>query len=300
MSDTPPVIPPEGGIVIVDKEAGWTSHDVVARARKLLQTKKVGHSGTLDPDATGVLVLGVGRSTRLLTFLTGLPKSYIGEVQLGTTTSTLDAAGEVTGTFDMAGTTLADIEAAAAQFRGDIEQIPPMVSALKVDGKRLHELAREGKTVERKPRPVTISRLDVEEITTPDGVVDPSAFRVIVDCTSGTYIRTLAADIGEALGGGAHLRALRRTAVGPFGLDQSNPLEAMQVLPAAEGVRSMGLVEVHEDLEQAIGHGKVLPQELLGVDGEGPWPIINSSGRLLAVYQAHRDGTAKPALVLAG
>ncbi len=297
MSDqpTPPVIPPEGGIIIVDKEAGFTSHDVVALARKRLQTKKVGHSGTLDPDATGVLVLGVGRSTRLLTFLTGLPKSYVGEVQLGTTTSTLDAAGEVTATFDMSGVTLADVEAVAPQFRGDIEQIPPMVSALKVDGKRLHELAREGKTVERKPRPVTISRLDVEAI---EG--DPTAFKVTVDCTSGTYIRTLAADIGEALGGGAHLRSLRRTAVGSFGLDQANPLEAMQVLPAAEGVRSMGLVEVHEDLETAIGHGKVLPQELLGVSGDGPWPIVSSSGRLLAVYQAHRDGTAKPALVLAG
>ncbi len=292
---TPPVIPPEGGIVIVDKEAGWTSHDVVARARKLLQTKKVGHSGTLDPDATGVLVLGVGRSTRLLTFLTGLPKSYVGQVQLGTTTSTLDAAGEVTGTFDMSGVTFADVEAAAAQFRGDIEQIPPMVSALKVDGKRLHELAREGKTVERKPRPVTISRLDVAPV---DG--EPLVVEVTVDCTSGTYIRTLAADLGEALGGGAHLRSLRRTAVGNFGLDQANPLENMQVLPAAEGVRSMGLVEVHEDLEKAIGHGKVLPKELLGISGDGPWPIVSSSGRLLAVYQAHRDGTAKPALVLAG
>ena len=302
MSETapPPVIPPEGGIVIVDKDAGWTSHDVVARARKLLQTKKVGHSGTLDPDATGVLVLGVGRATRLLTFLTGLPKSYVGEVQLGTTTSTLDAAGDVTGTFDMAGVTLAEVEEAASRFRGDIEQIPPMVSALKVGGKRLHELAREGKTVERKPRPVTISRLDVAPLTTAEGDVESLAFQVTVDCTSGTYVRTLTADIGEALGGGAHLRSLRRTAVGSFGLDQANPLEAMVVLPAAEGVRSMGLTEVHEDLEVSIGHGKVLARDLLGVVGDGPWPIVNNAGRLLAVYQAHRDGTAKPALVLAG
>lgn len=294
VSETPP-IPPEGGIVIVDKEPGWTSHDVVAKARGLLGTKKVGHSGTLDPDATGVLVLGVGRATRLLTFLTGMDKSYVGEVQLGTTTSTLDAAGDVTGTFDMAGTTFAQIEAAAAQFRGDIEQIPPMVSALKVGGKRLHELAREGIEVERKARPVTINRLVVEQI---DG--EPLAFRVFVDCTSGTYIRTLAADIGEALGGGAHLRSLRRTAVGPFGLEQANPLASLEVLPAVEGVRSMGLTEVHEDLEIDVCHGKVLPLDRLGVIGEGPWPIVNTAGRLLAVYQAHRGDTAKPALVLAG
>ncbi len=293
MSDSP-IIPPEGGIAIVDKEAGWTSHDVVSRGRKLLNTKKVGHSGTLDPDATGVLVLGVGRATRLLHFLTGLPKSYVGEIQLGTTTSTLDAAGEVTATFDMEGTTLDQVKEAAAQFLGDIEQVPPMVSALKVDGKRLHELAREGIEVERKARPVTISRLDVEPLD------DPLAFQVTVDCTSGTYIRTLAADIGEALGGGAHLRALRRTAVGEFGLDLARPLEEVEVLPAVEGVRWMGLTTVDAELEVAIGHGKVLPVERLGVSGDGPWPMVNAEGRLLAIYKAHRDNTAKPALVLAG
>lgn len=294
MTETP-TIPPEGGICIVDKEAGWTSHDVVARARKLLNTKKVGHSGTLDPDATGVLVLGVGRSTRLLQFLTGLGKSYVGEIQLGSTTSTLDAAGEVTGTFEMAGVTIDQVRDAAVNFVGDIEQVPPMVSALKVDGKRLHELAREGIEVERKPRPVTISRLEIDPI---EG--DDLAFRATVDCSSGTYIRTLAADIGQALGGGAHLRALRRTAVGSFTIEQATPLEALTVLPAAEGVRSLGLVAVDDAVAVAIGHGKVLPIDVLGVEGDGPWPMVDSGGRLLAVYKPYRDGEAKPALVLVG
>lgn len=290
-----PTIPLEGGICIVDKEAGWTSHDVVARARKLLNTKKVGHSGTLDPDATGVLVLGVGRSTRLLQFLTGLGKSYVGEIQLGSTTSTLDAAGELTGTFEMAGVTIDQVRDAAANFVGDIDQIPPMVSALKVDGKRLHELAREGIEVERKPRAVTISRLDIDPI---EG--DDLAFRATVDCSSGTYIRTLAADIGQALGGGAHLRALHRTAVGSFTIEQATPLEALTVLPAAEGVRSLGLVAVDDAVAVAIGHGKVLPIAVLGVEGDGPWPMVDSGGRLLAVYKPYRDGEAKPSLVLVG
>ncbi len=290
-----PSIPPEGGICIVDKQPGWTSHDVVARARKLLSTKKVGHSGTLDPDATGVLVLGIGRATRLLQFLTGMNKSYVGEIRLGSTTTTLDAAGEITANFEMGGTTVEQVRQVAKSFVGDIEQIPPMVSALKIDGKRLHELAREGIEVERKARPVTISRLDIDPV---EG--ESLTFRAAVDCSSGTYIRTLAADIGEALGGGAHLRSLRRTAVGPFTIADATPLEALAVLPAAEGVRSLGLTVVDDAVAIAIGHGKVLPLELLGVAGEGPWPIVDTSGRLLAVYKTYRDGEAKPALVLAG
>ncbi|MEE9416240.1 MAG: tRNA pseudouridine(55) synthase TruB, partial [Acidimicrobiales bacterium] len=274
---------------------GWTSHDVVARARKLLSTKKVGHSGTLDPDATGVLVLGIGRATRLLQFLTGMNKSYVGEIRLGSTTTTLDAAGEITANFEMGGTTVEQVRQVAKSFVGDIEQIPPMVSALKIDGKRLHELAREGIEVERKARPVTISRLDIDPV---EG--ESLTFRAAVDCSSGTYIRTLAADIGEALGGGAHLRSLRRTAVGPFTIADATPLEALAVLPAAEGVRSLGLTVVDDAVAIAIGHGKVLPLELLGVAGEGPWPIVDTSGRLLAVYKTYRDGEAKPALVLAG
>src|SRR4051794_33698609 len=197
------------GLAVVDKPAGWTSHDVVAKARGGFGTKKVGHAGTLDPDATGVLLLGVGKTTRLLRFLLDLPKSYVGEIVLGAETTTLDDSGDVTATYDMSGVTLEQVRAAAARFVGDIEQIPPMVSAVKVDGRRLHELAREGKEVERAPRPVTVYRFDVDR--TDDALV----YRVEVDCSSGTYIRTLAADVGLALGGGAHLRRLRRTAVGP-------------------------------------------------------------------------------------
>ena len=243
------------GLVVVDKPTGWTSHDVVAKSRGLLGTRKVGHAGTLDPDATGVLLLGVGKATKLLRFLSPLGKSYVGEVRLGVDTSTLDASGEVTAVYDMATVTIDDVRVAAAAFQGDIEQIPPMVSAVKIDGKRLHELAREGKEVERAPRPVTIHALSIHEVgpvSSPDGTVDVAgleriggerspewaaaanggsgiSFAVSVTCSSGTYIRTLAEDIGRALGGGAHLVSLRRTSVGPYTVEDSVPLE--QVAP---------------------------------------------------------------------
>ena len=151
------------GVTVVDKPAGWTSHDVVAKARGVLGNRKVGHSGTLDPDATGVLVLGVGRATRLLTYLSGLDKSYVGEVVLGTATSTLDASGDVTGTWDMTGIGLAEVRAAATALTGDIQQVPPMVSAKRVDGRRLHQLARAGVDVERRRVPVRVDRLWIEE-----------------------------------------------------------------------------------------------------------------------------------------
>lgn len=183
------------GLVVVDKDAGWTSHDVVAKSRGLLGTRKVGHSGTLDPDATGVLLLGIGRVTRLLKYLTALPKTYTCEIVFGTETSTLDAAGEVTATHDMSGLTFAQVEAAVPQLTGDIMQIPPMVSAVKIDGKRLHQLAREGIEVERAPRPVTIHRFTVAPTN------DPLVVTAEVECSSGTYVRTLAADLGHALGG---------------------------------------------------------------------------------------------------
>ncbi|MBI2710507.1 MAG: tRNA pseudouridine(55) synthase TruB [Actinobacteria bacterium] len=294
--------PPPDGVAVVDKPAGWTSHDVVAKARGLLGTRKVGHSGTLDPDATGVLVLGVGRSTRLLRFLSGLGKAYTGEVVLGVETSTLDAAGEVVAVHDMAGTGIADVRGAAAGFVGDIEQVPPMVSALKVGGRRLHELAREGKEVERAPRPVHIERFDVEATS------DPLVFRVAIECSSGTYVRSLAADLGRALGGGAHLRALRRTSVGRFTLADAVALDGLdpsRVLPPAEAVRHLERVPVDDDVAAAVGHGKVLPLGALGGAGgagglgAGPWAVVDGRGRLLAVYEAHRAGTAKPAVVVA-
>src|SRR5438874_9260 len=195
------------GLVVVDKPAGMTSHDVVARCRRIFGQRRVGHGGTLDPDATGVLLVVLGRATRLVRFVSELPKAYVGEIVLGTATSTLDAAGEVTGTWDMASVGLEDVRAAAARFVGEIDQVPPMVSAVKVGGRRLHELARAGVEVEREPRRVTIHSLAVAP-TDESGV-----FRLAVNCSSGTYIRSVAADLGTALGGGAHLRNLRRIAV---------------------------------------------------------------------------------------
>ena len=282
--------PGPSGLLVVDKPAGWTSHDVVAKLRGVLGTRKVGHAGTLDPDATGVLLVGVGRVTRLLRWLSESGKAYEGEVVLGVETNTLDAAGEVTATHDMAGVTAEQVRAAAATFLGAIEQVPPMVSAIKVDGKRLHELARAGVEVERAPRPVRIDRFDVSP------TADPLVWRCEVECSAGTYVRSLAADLGTALGGGAHLRALRRTRSGSFPIEEAVPLEAASV----EALRHLPALAVDGDLLVAVGHGKVLPLEVLGATGEGPWRVLGPAGDLLAVYEAHRDGAAKPAVVLAG
>jgi tRNA pseudouridine55 synthase len=284
------------GVAVVDKPAGWTSHDVVAKARGLLGTRKVGHSGTLDPDATGVLVLGVGKATRLLTFLSGLDKRYVGEVVLGTATTTLDASGEVTGTWDMAGVGLAAVRAAAAGLTGTVAQVPPMVSAKKVEGRRLHGLARAGVEVERAPVPVRVDVFDVDE------PVAPGVFPVEVACSSGTYVRSLAADLGVALGGGAHLRALRRLAVGPYTLDEAVPLADLApegLLPPAEALRGRPSVVVDDTTAAMVAHGRVLDAAALGVEGEGPWAVLGGDGRLLAVYEAHGAGALKPAVVLA-
>ena len=287
------------GLVIVDKPADWTSHDVVAKSRGLLGTRKVGHAGTLDPDATGVLLLGVGKATKLLRFLSPLGKAYVGEVVFGTETSTLDAAGEVTAAHDMAGLTIEQVTSAARAFVGDIEQIPPMVSAVKVDGRRLHELARQGIEVERQPRPVTIHSLGVE----PGPADEPLVFRINVSCSSGTYIRTLAADLGHALGGGAHLRNLRRTSVGPFGLDEAVALEAVSpevVRPMKQAVRHLAQVTADEDLVAAVAVGKVVDRTRLGdaATQGGPWAISGPDGVLLAIYEDFRGDTVKPAVVL--
>ena len=287
--------PGPDGVAVVDKEAGWTSHDVVAKARGILHTRKIGHSGTLDPDATGVLVLGVGRATRLLRFLTLLPKRYTAEVVLGAATSTLDASGEVVATYEMSQVTPAEVRAAAAGLTGELLQVPPMVSAVKVGGRRLHELARQGVEVERAARPVTVRRFDVTPV---EG--EPLVYRVEVECSSGTYVRSLADDLGRALGGGAHLRALRRTAVGSFTLAEARPLEQVEVLPLAQAVRDLPRVTVDEALATEVGHGRVLEREALGdPGGEGPWAVMGPGGQLLAVYQAHRGSTAKPAVVVA-
>ena len=280
------------GVVVIDKPAGWTSHDVVAKSRGVIGTRKVGHSGTLDPDATGVLVLGVGNATRLLRFLTELPKRYEGEIVLGTETTTLDAAGEITATHDMSAVTDDQVRAAANRLTGDLMQVPPMVSAIKIDGKRLHELAREGKEVDRPPRPVRVDRFDVEPVGGARGV-----WRCVVDCSSGTYIRSLAADLGTALGGGAHLRSLRRTSVGGFTLDDAGTIESPTLLPVSAAVQHLELALVDEDTAVLVGHGRVLPLEQLQVSGGGPWAVLGEDGALLAVYESHRQG-GKPTVVI--
>lgn len=287
--------PSFGGLLLIDKPPGWTSHDVVARCRKVFGLRKVGHAGTLDPDATGVLLVGLGTATRLLRFLADLPKCYQAEIVLGTATSTLDASGEVTGRWDMSGVTLEEVRAAAAGLTGAIQQVPPMVSAVHIGGRRLHELARQGVEVERPARPVTVWSFDV------NGPVAPSVFRAAVECSSGTYVRSLAADLGTALGGGAHLRNLRRVAVGRYTESQAVPLEELSlaaVRPLADALPGMASVAVGDDLAVAVGHGKVLGAEELGASGVGPWAVYGPAGTLLAVYEAYAGDRAKPAVVL--
>lgn len=294
------------GIVVIDKPTGWTSHDVVAKTRGVLATRRVGHSGTLDPDATGVLVLGVGRATRLLRFVTPLHKSYEAEMVLGVETDTLDASGEVTARHDMAGVTDARVRSAAAALTGRIMQRPPMVSAVKIGGTRLHRLARAGIEVERPARPVKVTRFDVEPV---EGA--PGVWRARVDCSSGTYVRALAADLGRSLGGGAHLRRLRRTAVGHFTLMDARPVESPRLLPMASAVHGLHGVQVEADVEAKVRNGRPLPLTCLGVaaHGEGlqdsgpdagPWAVHNTEGELLAVYERHHAPNAKPVVVVAG
>jgi tRNA pseudouridine55 synthase len=286
------------GLVVVDKAAGWTSHDVVARCRRIFGQRRVGHAGTLDPDATGVLLVGLGRATRLLRFLTVLPKTYTTDIVLGTATSTLDASGEVTATFDMRGVEASDVRAAARLLTGEIEQVPPMVSAVKVGGRRLHQLAREGVEVERRPRPVTVYRFDTEPDPGRRGV-----YRAVVECSSGTYVRVLADDLGRALGGGAHLDHLRRTCIGSFGEEDMLPLESIgpdAVLTPAEAMRDLEVVEVDNAMAASIRTGLALDRVPLGALGDGPWAMLDGAGALLAVYEATGTDRIRPVVVVAG
>jgi len=283
------------GVAVVDKEAGWTSHDVVARCRRIFGQRRVGHAGTLDPDATGVLLVGLGRATRLLRFLTALPKVYEAEVVLGAATSTLDASGEVTGTWDMEDVSLAQVRAAATTLTGPIEQVPPMVSAVKVGGRRLHALAREGIEVERVARPVTVHRFDV------DPGLTPGVFRIGVECSSGTYVRVLAADLGIALGGGAHLRNLRRTRIGSFSAGDARLVDELTpavVLTPAQALRDLDQVVVPTDVQRDVARGLALDRVPLGVAGDGPWGLVDDGHRLLAVYEATETDRIRPAVVM--
>jgi tRNA pseudouridine55 synthase len=284
------------GFVVVDKPVGITSHDVVARLRRRFSERRVGHSGTLDPDATGVLIVALGNATRLLQFLGDLPKTYTGEVVFGTATSTLDASGEVTATRDMSTLTIDRIREASKAFLGDIAQIPPMVSAIKVGGRRLHEIAREGGEVHREPRHVTIHRYVVGDVV--DRVDGNPVVNIEVTCSSGTYIRTLAADLGEVLGGVAHLRNLRRRAIGDFVVGANHdsasidtaPLQpAVAVMAHLDGV-NVAMVSVDADSAVKVRNGRSF-DALGALDGrEGERRIVlNERNELIAVYSRASD-----------
>ena len=286
------------GLVVVDKPAGLTSHDVVGKLRKVFGQRRVGHAGTLDPDATGVLLVGLGRVTRLMRFLQ--ETTYRARVVFGIATDTLDAAGAVLEQAEMP-LTREQVEQAARQFLGDSQQVPPMVSALKVQGRRLYELAREGKEIERAPRAIRIDRIDMEHFEA--GPYPEATF--VVDCSSGTYIRSVAADLGIALGGYAHLGRLRRLRVGSFGVDESHSLEqidadpAATVLSAAVAMRDLEPVVVRGDEVRAIGHGATFAaRALLPADaGSGPFAVLDDARELLAVYE-RRGAGVKAAVVM--
>lgn len=280
---------PEPGLVIVDKPAGMTSHDVVGRCRRLFGTRKVGHAGTLDPMATGVLVVGIERATKILGLLTATDKSYSATIRLGQTTTTEDAEGEVLQSVSAVHVTDDQIEAAVAGLRGDIEQVPSAVSAIKVDGQRAYKLAREGQKVELAARPVRIDKFEVVAVRRLGDFVDVD---VDVDCSSGTYIRALARDVGVTLGVGGHLTALRRTRVGRYGLDEARTLEGL----ADHARLSYSLDEAclvgfpRRDLTDAetedTRHGRALAPA--GIDGV--YAATAPDGRVIALLQ---DGSSR-------
>lgn len=281
------------GLVVVDKPGGMTSHAVVARVRRTLGTRKVGHAGTLDPMATGVLVLGVERATRLLGHLMLTEKAYSATVRLGAATTTDDAEGEVTATTDASHLTEAQVHEALARFEGEIDQVPSTVSAIKVDGKRAYALARAGEEVELKARRVTIHEIDADGFRAGGGFLD---LDIRVRCSSGTYIRAIARDLGATLGVGGHLTALRRTAVGPFTLDGANTdLDELAVTPLAVAARaSFPSLDLDEEQAQAVRYGRPLALPIDGLTG-----VFAPDGEFLALYQPN-GGTAKPAAVFVG
>lgn len=285
------------GIVVVDKPPGMTSHDVVGRCRRIFSTRRVGHAGTLDPMATGVLVIGVERATKILGLLTATAKSYTATIRLGQSTSTDDAEGELVHSVAARHLTDDAIESAVGALRGDIEQVPSTVSAIKVDGKRAYRLAREGQTVELKARPVRIDRFEVCDIRpAPRDVID---LDVEVDCSSGTYVRALARDLGDALGVGGHLTALRRTSVGRFGLDQAYPLDELTEHPRLSYSLDEACLlifprrELSAEEAEATRNGRTL--EPAGIDGI--YAACDPDGRVMALLRDEGSRT-KPVVVI--
>jgi tRNA pseudouridine55 synthase len=286
------------GVLVVDKPAGWTSHDVVARVRRIAGTRRVGHAGTLDPMATGVLVLGVEKATRLLGHLTLHDKAYDATIRLGQSTVTDDADGEVVAETAADTVTDAAIGDAVRTLTGEIMQVPSAVSAIKVDGKRSYHRVRSGEVVEVPARPVTVHEFAVHEVRRPGVVVDVD---VSVVCSSGTYVRALARDLGNALGVGGHLTALRRTRVGGYDLSTAKTLEQLErdfaVVPlAAAAAAAFPRLDVDADQARVVSHGGRLPVADLPA---GPVAVFGPGEELLALVE-ERDGLAKPLAVFAG
>ncbi|WP_280340928.1 tRNA pseudouridine(55) synthase TruB [Nocardia neocaledoniensis] len=289
MAARTPAVGQLGGLVIVDKDGGWTSHDVVARSRKLLRTKKVGHAGTLDPMATGVLVLGVERATKLLGQLILTSKAYTATIRLGQSTITDDAEGEVVATTPAGHVTDERIAAGVAALTGDIEQVPATVSAIKVDGERAYARARAGEDVQLAARPVTVSRFQVLARRDVGDFVD---LDVEVDCSSGTYIRALARDLGAALGVGGHLTALRRTRVGPFTLEHARTLD--ELAAAAEADQPLLSLDIDTAVRTAFPHRDIDATQaddlrngrwLDPVGIKGVYAAIDPAGRAIALLE---------------
>lgn len=281
-------MPSHTGILLVDKPGGVTSHDVVARTRRALGTRKVGHAGTLDPMATGLLILGVDGATRLLTYIVGLDKTYEATIRLGRTTDSDDADGEETSRADAAAVAAITDDAVAAGIRaltGEISQVPSTVSAIKVGGRRAYDLARAGETVELRAREVTVSRFEVRAVRPGDGVLD---LDVIVDCSSGTYIRALARDLGASLGVGGHLTALRRTRIGGFDVEHAvrEVAPEMPLLSAAATAATvLGCVDVTADEARDLRHGKRLVGAAGRLGGERA-AAIDPEGVLVGIVEA--------------
>lgn len=278
------------GLLLIDKPTGPTSHDVVARVRRLGGLRRVGHAGTLDPMATGVLVLGVNRATRLLGHLMLTEKAYDATIKLGESTSTDDAEGETIATSDTSGLSEDQVRAALAEFVGDIDQVPTAVSAIKVDGKRAYARVRAGEEVELSARRVHIASIEVTRVELPE--VDIS-----VRCSSGTYIRAIARDLGAALGVGGHLSALRRTAVGAFAIAQARSLDVLTedfaIMPIAEAARrSFPVVELDETQAQDVRFGRRVTLDLDSLSA-----VFAPDGEFLALYEPKSDGWAKAAAV---
>ena len=292
----------DSGILVVDKPSGWTSHQVVGRCRRLLGTRKVGHAGTLDPMATGVLLIGVERGTRLLGHLALTTKTYLATVRLGQATNTDDAEGEITAANGALGLTEAAIEAALHPLRGDNMQVPSSVSAIKVNGRRAYALVRKGENVELAARRVTVSRFEVlaRRDTAADGLT-VADLDVTVDCSSGTYIRALARDLGAALGTGGHLTALRRTRVGAFDLNGAlsqasltgDPPERPSLLPLGHVARrTFAYLDLNDEQARDVGYGRPLALALPA----DPTALLHGE-QLLALYRADGD-RAVPIAVL--